>query len=107
MAKLDLIKSKITDTEKLSFTLSYYRFKNMKVVFSNGCFDILHRGHIEYLSKAADFGQILIVGLNTDDSVKRLKGNNRPIQDQDTRALTLASLQFVNHTSPGLIYQAR
>lgn len=97
MSQLDRINNKIVDINQLSFLLSYYRFKSLNVVFSNGCFDILHRGHIEYLSKAADLGNILIVGLNTDDSVKRIKGVNRPIQDQNTRALTLASLQFINH----------
>lgn len=69
---------------------------NSKIVFTNGCFDIVHRGHIDYLSKAADLGDILIIGLNTDDSVSRLKGNNRPIIDQESRAMLLASLFFVS-----------
>lgn len=56
----------------------------------------MHRGHIDYLSKAADLGDILIIGLNTDDSVSRLKGNNRPIIDQESRAMLLASLFFVS-----------
>ena len=67
-----------------------------KKVFVSGCFDILHLGHIDYLSKAADLGDILIIGLNTDDSVKRLKGPHRPINDEYSRALLLASLQFVH-----------
>ncbi|OFX36988.1 MAG: glycerol-3-phosphate cytidylyltransferase [Bacteroidetes bacterium GWA2_32_17] len=71
-------------------------FKNQKIVFTNGCFDILHRGHIEYLAKASEFGDFFIIGLNTDTSVNKLKGNNRPIQDEDSRALILASLHFVS-----------
>ena len=66
-----------------------------KIVFTNGCFDILHRGHIEYLSKASDLGDVLIIGLNTDASVKRIKGEGRPVQDETSRALILASLRFV------------
>ena len=68
----------------------------MKVVFTNGCFDILHRGHIEYLSKAADMGDVLVVGLNTDASVKRLKGEGRPVNHEEARALVLSSLSFVD-----------
>ena len=68
----------------------------MKVVFTNGCFDILHRGHVEYLAKAADLGDILVVGLNTDASVRRLKGEGRPVNNQEARALVLASLSFVD-----------
>lgn len=67
-----------------------------KIVFTNGCFDLVHRGHIDYLSKAADLGDVLIIGLNTDNSVSRLKGNKRPIIDQESRALLLASLFFVS-----------
>jgi len=64
-------------------------------VFTNGCFDLVHRGHIDYLSKAADLGDVLIIGLNSDDSVSRLKGSKRPIIDQQSRALLLASFFFV------------
>jgi rfaE bifunctional protein nucleotidyltransferase chain/domain len=72
-----------------------WRFQGRKIVFTNGCFDILHKGHIEYLSKARDLGDILIIGLNTDASVSRLKGAGRPVQDESSRALVLASLRFV------------
>jgi rfaE bifunctional protein nucleotidyltransferase chain/domain len=72
-----------------------WRFQGRKIVFTNGCFDILHKGHVEYLSKARDLGDILIIGLNTDASVSRLKGSGRPVQDQSSRALVLASLRFV------------
>jgi rfaE bifunctional protein nucleotidyltransferase chain/domain len=72
-----------------------WRFQGRKIVFTNGCFDILHKGHVEYLSKARDLGDILIIGLNTDASVSRLKGSGRPVQDQSSRALVLASLRVV------------
>ncbi len=65
-------------------------------VFTNGCFDILHKGHIEYLAKAASLGTKLVIGLNTDASVKRLKGDSRPVNDENARALLLASLVFVD-----------
>jgi rfaE bifunctional protein nucleotidyltransferase chain/domain len=65
-------------------------------VFSNGCFDILHRGHVEYLAKAADMGDALMIGINTDNSVKRLKGENRPVNEENSRALLLAAMQFVD-----------
>ncbi|MDY6800292.1 MAG: D-glycero-beta-D-manno-heptose 1-phosphate adenylyltransferase [Bacteroidota bacterium] len=95
MDKLAVIQSKIIDIDQLDSRLAYWNFKNQKIVFTNGCFDILHRGHIEYLAQAANFGDILIIGLNTDDSVRRLKGDSRPVQDQYARALLLASLHFV------------
>jgi rfaE bifunctional protein nucleotidyltransferase chain/domain len=68
-----------------------------KVVFTNGCFDILHRGHIEYLAKAKSLGDVLIVGLNTDGSVRRLKGPGRPIVDEDDRAAVLAAISAVDY----------
>jgi len=83
------------DQAILSNRLAMWRFQMRKIVFTNGCFDVLHRGHIEYLSKARDLGDMLIIGLNTDDSVKRIKGEGRPVQDQASRALILASLRFV------------
>jgi rfaE bifunctional protein nucleotidyltransferase chain/domain len=73
-----------------------WRLKHETVVFTNGCFDILHRGHVEYLALAADMGKHLIIGLNTDNSVKKLKGDNRPVQDEISRATVLASLLFVD-----------
>lgn len=97
MKKLEIIQSKIlSDLEELKRWLAYWNFKDQKVVFTNGCFDILHRGHIDYLARAAGKGDVLIVGLNTDDSVKRIKGDGRPVQDESSRALILAALQFVN-----------
>lgn len=68
-----------------------------KVVFTNGCFDLVHRGHVDYLSKARDLGDLLIVGLNSDDSVRRLKGEKRPISNQQSRAIVLAAFAFVDY----------
>jgi len=97
MKKLDLINAMIFDNkEEIKLWLGYWRFHQKKIVFTNGCFDILHRGHIDYLANAADLGDILIVGLNTDDSVSRLKGKSRPIQDQTSRAMILSALHFVD-----------
>ena len=94
---LPYIEKKIAYTvEEASNTISMWRFKNDKIVFTNGCFDILHKGHIEYLAKAASLGTKLIIGLNTDNSVKRLKGASRPVNDEKARALLLASLVFVD-----------
>jgi len=96
MDKLSFIKSKIIDFNNIDSHLAFWNFKNYKIVFTNGCFDIIHRGHIEYLAQAASYGDILIIGLNTDNSVSRIKGENRPVQDEYARAITLAALQFVN-----------
>ena len=93
---LDLLNAKIYTKESLLKPLIVWRFKGDKIVFTNGCFDIIHRGHIDYLAKASDLGGQLIVGINSDASVKRQgKGNARPLQDEMTRAMILASLHFV------------
>jgi D-glycero-beta-D-manno-heptose 1-phosphate adenylyltransferase len=98
MMKLQQIQSRIYSRTDEAFhrLIAYWQFKGLKVVFTNGCFDILHLGHIDYLSKAAQLGDVLVVGLNTDASVKRLKGENRPIQDETSRAMILASIRFVD-----------
>jgi rfaE bifunctional protein nucleotidyltransferase chain/domain len=96
MEKLKTLKSKIFTLEQLQKQLAIWRFKGKKIVFSNGCFDILHLGHIEYLAKARDLGHILIVGLNSDESVHRLKGSHRPVNKEFARELTLAALSFVD-----------
>ena len=72
------------------------RLKNKKIVFTNGCFDILHPGHIHILSKAKSLGDILVVGLNSDLSVKKLKGDKRPLVSEDDRSRVLLSLRFVD-----------
>ena len=71
--------------------------QNKKIIFTNGVFDILHRGHVEYLTKAKSFGDILIVGLNSDASVRRIKGKNRPINNQIDRAIVLLALKSVDY----------
>ena len=77
--------------------LGTYRAENFKLVFTNGCFDLLHKGHLDLLSNAAGFGDKLFVGLNSDKSVKKLKGDSRPKQNERTRAQKLLELKYVNH----------
>lgn len=96
MERLNIIGAKIYSRDHILRQLMLWRFKDKKIVFTNGCFDILHLGHIEYLAKARDLGDILIVGLNTDDSVRRLKGTHRPVNNEDARALILAALSVVD-----------
>lgn len=96
MNYFDKIKNKILEGEGLEKWLDECRKNGKKIVFTNGCFDILHRGHVEYLSKAAAFGDVMVVGLNTDASVKRLKGPSRPVNDEYARAFVLAGLEFVS-----------
>ncbi len=96
MDHLNLIQSKIIlDRSDLENVLAIWRFKDQKIIFTNGCFDIIHLGHVEYLAKAASLGNQLVIGLNSDASVKRLKGPSRPVQDENTRAMVLASFSFV------------
>lgn len=96
MDHINLIQNKIIlDSNELQNQLAIWRFKDQKVVFTNGCFDIIHRGHLEYLAKAASLGNKLVIGLNSDASVKRLKGHTRPVQDETSRALILAAFSFV------------
>jgi D-beta-D-heptose 7-phosphate kinase/D-beta-D-heptose 1-phosphate adenosyltransferase len=77
--------------------LTTYRRENFKLVFTNGCFDLLHKGHLDLLSNAAAFGDKLFVGLNSDKSVKKLKGDSRPVQNEKIRAQKLLELKYVNH----------
>ena len=77
-------------------TCENFRRQGKKIVFTNGCFDILHAGHVRYLTKAKSFGDILIVGLNTDNSVKKLKGENRPVNNELDRAEVLLALKSVD-----------
>ena len=98
MSKLEIIQKKIFVTADADYIrmLTISKFLGKKIVFTNGCFDLLHLGHIDYLSKAADLGNMLIIGLNSDLSVSRIKGNTRPLQDERSRAMVLASLGFVD-----------
>lgn len=96
MSYLEKIESKIQSLSELEVTRHTWHDKAERVVFTNGCFDILHYGHLHYLAQARDLGDRLIIGLNADASVKRLKGEHRPIQDIHTRQMMLASLAFVD-----------
>lgn len=96
MKYFDHIKSKILSEDNLNILINEWREKNQKIVFTNGCFDLLHLGHIDYLAKAKDLGDKLIIGVNTDDSVRRLKGVYRPLQDENSRLHILAALEFVD-----------
>lgn len=87
---------KITDAEKLKGTIAQWKSEGKKVVFTNGVFDLLHIGHITYMAKASELGDKLVIGLNSDASVKRIKGDDRPVNDQNSRAALLAALFFVD-----------
>ncbi|MBO4307099.1 MAG: D-glycero-beta-D-manno-heptose 1-phosphate adenylyltransferase [Bacteroidales bacterium] len=93
------IEQKIITLDEMCKRLDTLRSRETKcnVVFTNGCFDLLHRGHADYLSRARDLGDLLIVGLNSDSSVSRLKGPSRPISNQNSRAYLLASFAFVDY----------
>ena len=91
------IHATIISQSSVSAKLRVYRLARKKIVFTNGVFDILHRGHVQYLTKAKSLGDVLIVGLNTDASVRRLKGKSRPIQNQQDRAVILCALRMVDH----------
>jgi len=97
MDNYTVIKNKIVKRgEELDKFLKMWKLQNKKIVFTNGCFDILHKGHVEYLSKASNFGDVMVLGLNSDSSVKRLKGESRPLQDESSRAMVMASLQVID-----------
>jgi D-beta-D-heptose 7-phosphate kinase/D-beta-D-heptose 1-phosphate adenosyltransferase len=83
--------------DEISFIVRELKNKDKKIIFTNGCFDILHIGHVKYLEKTKGFGDILILGLNSDESVRRLKGENRPINSQIDRAYILASLEVIDY----------
>lgn len=96
LTTLEIIRNKILNHETLKTQLMRWRFFSQKIVFTNGCFDLIHLGHIDYLAKASDEGDVLIVGLNSDTSTSGLKGPSRPINKQEQRAMILASFQFVS-----------
>ena len=97
---------KLIEKENLDNIIKKLKSENKKIVFTNGCFDILHAGHVRYLKESKKFGDILIVGLNSDVSVKKIKGESRPINPEMDRAEVLAGLEAVsyivlfNETSP-------
>ena len=96
MSHLEKINDKIISLEALKLRVENWKSSSEKIVFTNGCFDILHRGHIDVLAKTADLGDKLIIGLNSDSSIRKLKEDNRPIVDEKSRALLLAAFSFVD-----------
>ncbi|AHM60465.1 rfaE bifunctional protein [Flammeovirgaceae bacterium 311] len=88
--------NKIFSLPALQTKLTEWRNEGERIVFTNGCFDLLHLGHIDYLEKASQLGERLIIGINSDTSVRRLKGNSRPLQPEDARARLLAALAFID-----------
>ena len=96
MSELHKINDKIISLEELKARIESWKANGEKIVFTNGCFDILHRGHVEVLAKTADLGDKLIIGLNSDSSIKKLKKENRPIVDEKSRVLLLAAFSFVD-----------
>src|SRR3954469_12273804 len=91
-----ILTNKITDLPSLQARVKTWQSEGKKIVFTNGVFDLLHIGHITYMAKAAELGDKLVIGLNSDASVKRIKGEDRPVNDQNSRAALLASLFFVD-----------
>lgn len=97
MSHLFQLQKKIISLNDLIQQVATLKSQHKKIVFTNGCFDILHKGHVQYLSLAADLGDVLVVGLNSDASVKRQgKGDDRPVNNSDARGLVLAGLGFVD-----------
>lgn len=90
------IESKICDLNTIQKRLHQWRFKDDTIVFTNGCFDLLHAGHVSTIAQSAGYGDRLIIGLNSDSSVKKLKGEKRPLNNERNRALLLASMHFVD-----------
>lgn len=88
--------AKIQSIDDARRTVKQWKSIGEKLVFTNGCFDILHLGHVDYLEKARRLGDRLVIGLNTDDSVARIKGVGRPVQNEDSRARILAALSFID-----------
>jgi len=94
-----MLSSKIKDRHELALVLDELRASKV-IVFTNGCFDILHRGHVEYLHFAKSLGDILVVGVNTDESVRKLKGPTRPINKLEDRLVVLSAIEFVDYVVP-------
>ncbi|MDA7728686.1 D-glycero-beta-D-manno-heptose 1-phosphate adenylyltransferase [Flavobacteriales bacterium] len=96
MSHLNKINSKIFSLDNLKNQVNAWKQAGKKIVFTNGCFDIIHRGHIEVLAQTAYLGDRLIIGLNSDSSIQKLKGEDRPIMTENSRAILLAALSFVD-----------
>jgi len=93
---LQPIAEKILDSTQAAERIRYWQDQGLEIVFTNGCFDLLHFGHLSYLSEARTLGDRLVIGLNSADSVRRLKGQHRPINDERTRQYNLAALSFID-----------
>ena len=96
MTNFEKVQAKVHTWNSIRSTVEEWRSKGAHIVFTNGCFDILHYGHAFYLAQARDLGHRLVVGLNSAGSIRRLKGSHRPIHDEATRQYLLAGLQFVD-----------
>ncbi len=97
MSLISKVREKIINTDILALKVSKWKKNKMKVAFTNGCFDILHLGHLKILTKSKEFGDRLIVAINSDESVRKLKGKERPVNDFQTRSHMLASFSFVDY----------
>ena len=112
------MKNKLKTWEEIAGIIKDLKNQNKKIVFTNGCFDILHSGHVQYLAEAKELGDILILGLNSDSSVKRLKGETRPINNESERVVVLSALcsisyivifnedtpyKLINHIKPNIL----
>ncbi|MCB9080963.1 MAG: D-glycero-beta-D-manno-heptose 1-phosphate adenylyltransferase [Lewinellaceae bacterium] len=96
MSYLDNVQKKLMSWDMAAAQVQAWQARGDRIVFTNGCFDLLHYGHLHYLAQARDLGDRLVIGLNSGESVSRLKGPTRPINDESTRQLMLASLAFVD-----------
>ena len=95
---LNKIKNKILKSDNdIIKAIDNIKNSSKTISFTNGCFDIIHRGHIEYLAQASELAEVFIIGLNTDASISRLKGTDRPVQDETARAIILAAMEFVDY----------
>ncbi|MCP3875613.1 MAG: D-glycero-beta-D-manno-heptose 1-phosphate adenylyltransferase [Desulfobacteraceae bacterium] len=104
--------NKIATFSEIGTLARQYKEQGKTIVFTNGCFDIIHAGHVKYLKQASNFGDILILGLNSDQSVKTIKGEKRPVIGQDHRSLVITALEFIDHVvlfdepDPGTLIEA-
>ena len=94
--KLNKLKAKILNIKDLAKIIKEWRLNGDKIVFTNGCFDLIHLGHLEILARSADLGDKLVVAINSDMSIKKIKGNSRPIIEEDSRAKQLAAIEFID-----------
>ena len=100
MNHLESICNKIVTKEQALEIVNEWKKQSHSIVFTNGCFDIIHKGHVYYLAQTKDLGSKLVLGLNSDDSIKRLKGENRPVKELESRALTLAAFECIDLIVP-------